>query len=266
MLLPYEPVMMKDMICTSSWDDGHVLDKHLAGVLHDFELAGTFYISRNLLKKERLSEMDIKSISKRHEVGAHTISHSNLTEISESQQQEEIVNGKRWLEEVTGTEVSMFCYPKGQYSEAAKKLVKKAGYKGARTTKQFSLYPSHYSPFELPTTLQVYPFPFRRDSKNRYAWRRLLQPIRRGYAPLRRMGVPVSSMTSWTKLACTIFDRVRERGGVFHLWGHSWEIERYNMWNELEALFAYMHKQGGYKACTNGQVIDELFYEDTDSA
>ena len=25
-------------------------------------------------------------------------------------------------------------------------------------------------------------------------------------------------------------------GGVFHLWGHSWEIEQFGLWKELETL------------------------------
>jgi len=31
-------------------------------------------------------------------------------------------------------------------------------------------------------------------------------------------------------------------GGVFHIWGHSWEIEKYKMWDELELFFKFFGK------------------------
>ena len=31
--------------------------------------------------------------------------------------------------------------------------------------------------------------------------------------------------------------RMSNSGGVFHLWGHSWEIEEQGLWNELEMTF-----------------------------
>jgi len=31
-------------------------------------------------------------------------------------------------------------------------------------------------------------------------------------------------------------NRVLATGGLFHLWGHSWEIEQYGLWKELEMV------------------------------
>jgi len=33
-----------------------------------------------------------------------------------------------------------------------------------------------------------------------------------------------------------IMNRILTSGGIFHLWGHSWEIEKYGLWNELEKV------------------------------
>jgi hypothetical protein len=42
-----------------------------------------------------------------------------------------------------------------------------------------------------------------------------------------------------------LFDETLSHGGVFHLWGHSWEIEQEHQWERLEALLAIMasHRQ-----------------------
>ena len=45
---------------------------------------------------------------------------------------------------------------------------------------------------------------------------------------------------SWTRLAKASFDYAEKCGGVWHIWGHSWEIEKYNMWKDLEAVFQYV--------------------------
>jgi len=37
-----------------------------------------------------------------------------------------------------------------------------------------------------------------------------------------------------------LLERTLSRGGVFHLWGHSWEIEQERQWDRLEELLAVM--------------------------
>ena len=33
---------------------------------------------------------------------------------------------------------------------------------------------------------------------------------------------------------------VSKRGGIFHLWGHSWEIDSMGLWERLGKVFEYM--------------------------
>ena len=37
-----------------------------------------------------------------------------------------------------------------------------------------------------------------------------------------------------------LFDKTLEEGGVYHLWGHSWEIDKNEDWNRLERVFKYI--------------------------
>src|SRR3989344_5582292 len=97
---------------TTSWDDGDVLDERLAAMLEKYGLKGTFYIPRDYWG-ERLSDDAIRALSEKFEIGAHTLTHADLTKLSLDEAEKEIRGSKQWLEEVTGKPVGMFCYPRG---------------------------------------------------------------------------------------------------------------------------------------------------------
>ena len=52
-----------------------------------------------------------------------------------------------------------------------------------------------------------------------------------------------------------MFDRVMVRGGVFHLWGHSWEIENHKDWQRLEAVLKYISRRPGVVYATNQELL-----------
>jgi len=51
---------------------------------------------------------------------------------------------------------------------------------------------------------------------------------------------------------------VRAQDGVWHLWGHSCEIERYRMWKQLEEVLRYVSGRSDVRYLTNGQLVNEL--------
>ena len=59
----------------------------------------------------------------------------------------------------------------------------------------------------------------------------------------------------WDVLAMAMFDRVMVRGGVFHLWGHSWEIENHKDWQRLEAVLKYISRRPGVVYATNQELL-----------
>lgn len=223
---------------TTSWDDGDILDLQLSDLLSKYELTGTFYITKNY-RPSRLSEADIREISTHHEIGAHTLTHPDLRLISDDEKRNEIRGSKEWLEEVTGKEIPLFCYPKGFYDEATMEIVKGAGFRGARTTR-LGVIAKPSDPFLIDTTLQVYPFPFRKKNAQEYYWRKLHEPYTQRAPGLRVLGVSPFTMYSWLSTAQATFDQACTQNGTFHLWGHSWEIEKYGMWEDLEKLCAYI--------------------------
>ncbi len=238
---------------TTSWDDGDILDIRVSELLTQYGLTGTFYITKNY-RSERLSEGAIQNIAKHHEIGAHTLTHPDLRTLPTETLTEEISGSKKWLEEILGSEVTMFCYPKGQYNEATTTAVKNAGFIGARTTELGSTsLPQNV--FKMHTTIQVYPFPFRKIDSRKYYFGKLFEPFRQRAAGLRKLGVPTLSMYSWLSMAKATFDVTIRNGGVFHLWGHSWEIEKYDMWKDFEGLLQYISSQKNCKHVTNSRLI-----------
>ena len=137
---------------------------------------------RELDTKEKfLSWSDIKHLqSLGWEIGCHSSTHVNFSNLSEKQIENEIVNSKKIIESKLGKEVTSFAYPKGIHDERVKDAVKNAGYKNA-----FSVLPgrvtSKTDTFDLPRTIidqthQLSDFPAL-YSKSWLIFRRLVGPL-----------------------------------------------------------------------------------------
>ena len=163
----------------------------------------------------------------------------------------------------------MFCYPYGCYDESIVNAVRKAGFHGARTVKRFCIArPSN--PHEMNTTVHMQPLtPTAQRSRIGFIWPPpllrlrpsslnppLVPPLVRDYLDLRKeLKVSAYYLKDWRSLARSIFDFSLRSGGVFHLWGHSWVIEKFDMWEDLENILGYI---SGRRACTyatNGEVL-----------
>ncbi len=227
---------------TTSWDDGHRLDMKLAALLKKYGIQGTFYIcpqDREFQRDDLLSIRDILSLGSDFEVGGHTITHPRLTKITLSQADDEIAQSKDYLEELLQREVTAFCYPYGDYNEETKGLVKKHGYKLARTTKRYA-FDMHQDVFALPTTFHTYAH---------YADLHKILPFSH-FSPLR-----VKQYWDWEKLAIALFDHICQTGGLFHLWGHSWELEKLNAWQKLENVLSHIAQKNDVIHSTNTEIL-----------
>lgn len=245
---------MKKLIVTTSWDDGHKLDIKLAHLLDKYGIKGTFYIPKKYTI-EPLSEIDIKEIARNHEIGAHTLTHPELDKIDLKIAENEIKGSKLYLENIIDREVKMFCYPRGKYNEDIKNSVKSAGYIGARSTQKFCIEKPKDN-YEFGATLHIYPFPFRKkDARTYFKNRYLFEPIFNNYKKIRQIKLPLSSFFSWSALAVNLFNKAKKDGLIFHLYGHSWEIGKYDMWKNLENFFIFINNQREILYLTNSNAI-----------
>jgi len=248
---------MNKIIITSSWDDGHKLDLKLGELLSKYGIRGTFYIPKKYTK-EPLTEAQIIELSNYHEIGAHTLTHPELDKINIVDTRREILGSKEYLESILGKNVKMFCYPRGKYNEEIKNLVKNAGFIGARSTRKF-IFDLSQDNFELNVSTHVYPFPLRKKNDRRFLLNKhLFDPFIEKYSQVIKLGLPLNSFFSWGNLVKNCFDYTLKNGRIFHLYGHSHEIERYGMWSELENILKYIASRPDILYLTNGEILEYI--------
>ena len=235
---------MKAAVLTTSWDDGHRCDVMLARMLKEHGLKATFYVApenQEFAKQDLLSLPEIKDLSQDFEIGAHSMTHRRLPTISEQEAAREIIESKAVLEQVIGKEIKVFCYPGGAYTKLHMQLVKDAGYRYARTvaTNTFTVG----DPYEAGTSLHVYNRRFGFDLWQTARFVKF-QPIK------------VLRCLKWDALAKAMFDQLIKEGGIFHIWGHSWEIDEYDNWERLKNVFRYISANPNVSYVTNGELED----------
>jgi len=229
-------------IVTTSWDDGDRADLRLADLLRSKGISGTFYIPIHY-EERTVQNCELKALaSDGCEIGAHGFSHKLLWGLSTQELADEIRPCKPILEDIIGKEVRMFCYPCGRYDANVVRTLQEAGYRGARTTRMLATRPG-FSAFEIPTTLQIFPHPPLTYLKN-VARARRLEGVQAFLAQRPRLG-------NWVELAKRLFDEVLENGGVWHLYGHSWEVEKLGLWDELSDVLDYVSRREGVRYVPN---------------
>jgi hypothetical protein len=243
---------------TCSFDDGDVADLKLAELLLKYNLKGTFYIPQNCdLVSKSLSERQIRQLSNIVEIGGHTMTHQVLTHISYERCRWEIFNCKCWLENTTGKPVYTFCPPTGRFNKQHISFQKEAGYTSMRTVEmlRYSLTTSNSNEFViLPTTIQVY-----NHSQLNYFKNSLKRFKLGGSIELFKSYHP-----EWQVMSKNFLNRINKNlfnGNTdyyFHLWGHSWEIEKYSLWNSLEIFLKDISEAKNMIFCTNSELADNI--------
>jgi len=233
----------KKVLVTTSWDDGHVLDMRVAELLKTYGIRGTFYIAphnHELKEVDRLSDEQIKTLAQEFEIGAHTMTHRSLIHLKEKEALFEIGKSQQYLESLLSKKVTSFCYPRGAYRKEHVTMVKDVGFTLARTVKRFVTRPEPTSVLETHTSVHTY---------NHWSdvWGVFL--LARG-----NLRTFFSLYRKWDKIAVALFDRVLEQGGVFHLWGHSWELRDRNDWERLEAVLQYIAGKEGVQYVDNKEI------------
>lgn len=224
------------LVVTTSWDDGTITDLKLAELLEEYGLKGTFYVSQaiDITPQKR----DIAALDRKFEIGAHSMSHPDLTEVSPSEAKKEIEGSKTYLEDMVGHDIAMFCYPYGRYNEEIKKMVKDSGFVAARAC--------DLGGFNLP--------------QDPYQWHITL--LATNGSPLMALKIcwmfrlwRVSALFDWESRAKLLFDLALEKGGIYHMYGHSAEFETNNEWGKLERVFKHFSNREGVKYMTNGELF-----------
>jgi hypothetical protein len=215
-----------DRIVTTSWDDGGAHDLRLAQMLGELGIAGTFYVAPQNREREPLAPASVRRLDEHFEVGGHSLTHADLPKLAGDELRRELEVCKAELEDAIGNAVTAFSYPFGHYDRRVRAAVAGAGFRVARTTRMLRTAPAR-DPLLVPTSLRAHP-------DGRCFW--LLHCVRTAHPAGVLPALSRAAGGGWVEMGLHLFERVMDRGGVWHLWGHSWELEERGLWDDLRRL------------------------------
>ena len=241
---------MEEAIITTSWDDGHPLDLKLAELLRRYDIPATFYIPIDNVERVCMGAGEIREVGASFDIGAHTYHHRNLRRLSSEEAEREIVEGKKGLEEIIGREMKAFCYPMGNFNDVIIDMVKRAGFIGARTTKLFTSKVKN--PYEIGTTITA------RDYRSTFYARQSRHSLKsRDYGLFFFTLKKRLLLRCWERIAIETLKYVMKNGGVWHLYGHSWEIEENDDWERLTSVLIEIKELAqGARKVSNSELME----------
>jgi peptidoglycan-N-acetylglucosamine deacetylase len=237
---------------TTSWDDGHPSDLRVADLLAKYNLPGTFYVPRSC-ETEVMKPSAVKELSGAFEIGAHTLNHTILAHTTIDKAAREISGSKAWLEDLTGAPCQSFCPPQGRFRREHISLAEAAGFKTMRTTELLSLRtPQRFGKLSLlPTTIQA---------QQHDIWLYARNIVKRAAVANAWRFINIGASTDWLTLSQSCLELVTKHGGVFHLWGHSWELQEEAQWRRLESVLELLGDaaKAGSKPVSNAELCNLL--------
>lgn len=188
-----------------SFDDYHPQNIKLANLLRQYDLPATFFIETLTTG----AEDQIKALSALgFEIGSHTMSHPpDIKQMGSEALRSELETSKLQIERWTGKPCTVLAYPRGRFNDDVVAAAARAGYIEARTTHVLKNGAAG-DLLRTPTTIHAF------DGRKEYDGR------------------------PWLVMADFYLDHILKTGGVFHLWGHAFEFDRYDTWPQLEKMFA----------------------------
>ena len=218
---------------TMSFDDGTTQDARLAEFLRKYNLTATFNINTGLLGAEtdlfplginarhlRLSESDIKGgLYDGFELAVHTLGHPLLTSLSDEEVKRQIELDRKNIERLTKTSPKGMAYPGGgsdSFDERIIKIAKSLGIKYART----GLTNGTFSP---PADFMKWQATCRITDEN-------LMTLAKSFA--------------------------KRKGGIFFVWGHSYELDAEGFWERFEDFCRFMSGSSDVISVTNGEIFN----------
>jgi peptidoglycan/xylan/chitin deacetylase (PgdA/CDA1 family) len=213
-----------------SWDDGAEEDLKLMDLSLKYNIPGMFFIPATNTERKVLSRENIKIIDKNgFEIGAHTYSHSYLTFLSLEKANMELTSGKTYYEQILGKELQHFCFPGGKYNDDLVAMANKY-FVTARTADTGAIIRTNE--FLIKPTFHFY----NRGKKSLI------------YNSFKNSSV-ISNMTirnifsrgyfNYLKNIIADLNHYQETYRII-IWGHSWEVEQYSLWNDLEDFFQWL--------------------------
>ena len=212
-----------------SYDDGVYQDIRLVEMLNQYGLKCTFNLNSGLMdppfvwesegvRIERMPPETLHGLYREHAIASHTLPHCDLTQLSDGELFEEVIEDKHALANMFGHDVKGFAYPYGHTDKRVKFLLRQCGIHYARGVK------STHS-FALPDDLLDISPTCRHKEEEIF------------------------------DLARDFIELQPDTPKVFLLWGHSYEFDTQQGWERFERFCNLIAGHGDIFYGTMGQVF-----------
>lgn len=218
---------------TMSYDDGVYQDIRLVDIMNRNGLKGTFNINAGQISAadavkgyERLSSKQIKALylPNGHEVALHTYSHAMLVDLPIENVTYEYLKDKEILEEITGKIIRGAAYPFSQYNDSVLAALRACGVAYARGGDETE-------GFALPAD-----------------WLQIQNTVRHKNPRLMELAEQFLELAPPPHAPCSLF----------FLMGHSFEFDRENNWDLIEAFAEKIGRHNDIWYATNIEIFDYI--------
>jgi len=216
-----------------SWDDGAIEDLKLMELSLKCRIPGIFFIPATNPEREVMDMVSIKLLAGNgFEIGAHTYSHVYLNKLAINEADKELEAGKDYLEQLLGMGIEHFCFPGGQYNWNLVETSKKY-FRTARTADTGAIVMNNS--FLIKPAFHFY----NRGKKS------LIYNSLKNNSPLFRLSLKNITCSDYFEFVRKLIDDLANLSAdnKVIIWGHSWEIEQFHLWNKLEELFGYLRER-----------------------
>jgi peptidoglycan/xylan/chitin deacetylase (PgdA/CDA1 family) len=122
-----------------TFDDGYADTRATIELAGEAGVKSTLYVTTGDVDNPgAVSRSDLTALADADtyvELGAHTVTHPRLDEVSSKAAELEITGSRDALQQVTGNKVSSFAYPHGAHTAAVRQIVIKAGFSSSAAVK-----------------------------------------------------------------------------------------------------------------------------------
>jgi peptidoglycan/xylan/chitin deacetylase (PgdA/CDA1 family) len=216
-----------------TWDDGHPDDFRLKDLHEQYAFPCILFVpAKNREGISVMNSSDLRRINSTIvDIGSHTYNHIYLTELTREGAKEEILNGKTYLEDILGKSVPHFCLPGGKYNKTIIKDALKIN-KTVRTANTMCIKQQY--PVVNPM-FHFYSRSFRSIALN----------------SIKHCSISVFCQLAEYTRRFNYFDFIHKYIQFANsynlnediiLYGHSWELTKYELWGELNTLFKFIRR------------------------
>lgn len=218
---------------TFSYDDGVIQDDRLINIFNKYNLKCTFNINSQLLGRSdhvasygttvnhiKFKPEEIEKVYQGHEVAVHTLTHPNLSTLDKADIIRQVEEDRVNLSRLAGYEVHGMAYPGGHVDKRVADIIKKeTNVKYART-----IIPT-YS-FDLQDDLYCF-----NPTVHHAKWKELYELVKK------------------------FIDLKTEKPALFFIWGHSYEFDAQNTWEQFEDVCKDLSNRDDVFYGTNREVL-----------